>query len=68
MIKPKAPRPAHYVPDSPNVGDVRPRDEFASDAAAAEDRAQADAIAAKVSTGDELAGYERVFGHGVPKP
>ncbi|WP_140850549.1 hypothetical protein [Sphingomonas glacialis] len=66
MKKKKSVEHVLYIPDSPNVGDVNVNDGDLKNAA--QDRAQADELAAKVSIGDELSAYEKVAGRGVPEP
>ncbi len=57
-------RPVLYVPDSPNNLDaVTDADD---DKRSAKERARANDLAEKVAIGDELSGYEKVAGRGVP--
>ncbi len=65
MTAKKSARRVLYMPDSPNVGDVNIND--GDPKHAAEDREQADELAAKVATGDELSAYAKVAGRGVPE-
>lgn len=65
MTGKKQDRHVLYVPDSPNVGAVNPDDYHGDPEQLASDQARADDLAAKVATGDELSGYEKVAGRGV---
>lgn len=67
MSKPPQDRPVLYMPDSPNVGDFDPAEPGSDPKRRKRDKAKADDLASKVSIGDELSGYERVAGRGVPK-
>lgn len=60
-------KPVLYMPDSPNVGAADPDGDPDDPKRAAKDQARADDLAAKVAIGDELSGYEKVAGRGVPR-
>jgi hypothetical protein len=56
-----------YVPDSPNVGAAEPEGASEGHKRFARREARADDLAAKVAMADELSGYEKVAGRGVPE-
>ncbi|WP_125994040.1 hypothetical protein [Sphingomonas sp. S-NIH.Pt15_0812] len=58
-------KPILYMPDSPNVGAADPDGDPDNPKRAAQDKARADDLAAKVAIGDELSAYETVAGRGV---
>lgn len=59
-------KPVLYIPDSPNVG-AAPTDIDPDDAKRIlKEQARADDLAAKVAIADELSGYEKVAGRGLP--
>jgi len=59
--------PVIYMPDSPNIGAADPDGDPNDPKRAAKDQARADDLAAKVAVADELSGYEKVAGRGIPR-
>ncbi len=64
--EPKEP-PVLYMPDTPNIGAADPDGDPNDPKRAAKDQARADDLAAKVAVADELSGYEKVAGRGIPR-
>lgn len=55
------------MPDTPNIGAADPDGDPTDPKRAAKDQARADDLAAKVAVADELSGYEKVAGRGIPR-
>ena len=56
-----------YMPESPNVGAAEPESGTEGHRSFARRQARADDLAAKVAIADELSGYEKVAGRGLPE-